>query len=95
MWLQRDPNASWEKLACALAKIGCDTMADQVRHQFVAAAMTTTRTDRTTKEKKIRSEFVLMTVKDTVMTHVCITVCSTKSERVNAMTLLRMSMKQQ
>ena len=34
-WLQFDPDASWEKLATALSKIGKNTIAANVRREFV------------------------------------------------------------
>ena len=36
-WLQYDPEASWEKLACALTLIGHKTTAASIRSQFVKA----------------------------------------------------------
>ena len=37
-WLKRDPEASWEKLACALTATGHKTCAAKIRSQFVRAA---------------------------------------------------------
>ena len=34
-WLQEDPEATWEKLACALAHTGYKTIAAKIRSQFV------------------------------------------------------------
>ena len=34
-WLQRDPEASWEKLAAALDTIGKNVVADNVRRRFL------------------------------------------------------------
>ena len=38
-WLQSDPEASWERLAAALALIGHETIATNVRAQFVKVAV--------------------------------------------------------
>ena len=35
-WLQFDPGASWEKLVTALSKIGKNTIAANVRREFVS-----------------------------------------------------------
>ena len=37
-WLQYDPEATWEKLATALSKIGKNAIAANVRQQFVSVA---------------------------------------------------------
>lgn len=34
-WLQEDPSATWEKLACALAHVGLKSIAAKIRSQFV------------------------------------------------------------
>ena len=38
-WLKRDPEASWEKLACALTLTGHKTCAAKIRSQFVRVAV--------------------------------------------------------
>ena len=38
-WLQSDPEASWERLAAALALIGFKTIAANVRAQFMKVAV--------------------------------------------------------
>ena len=37
-WLQEDPSATWEKLACALAHVGLKSIAAKLRSQFVTTA---------------------------------------------------------
>ena len=51
-WLQYDPEASWEKLACALTLVGHKTTATNVRSQFVRI-VTTAGEDRKKDEDKI------------------------------------------
>ena len=54
-WLQYDPEASWEKLACALTLIGQKTTAANIRRQFVTAA----NEDREKDEDKIGRAVIL------------------------------------
>ena len=56
-WLQFDPDASWEKLACALILTGHKTTAASIRNQFVkATAQAMGEVDRNcdSEEDKIR-----------------------------------------
>ena len=50
-WLQFDPEASWEKLATALSKIGKNAIATNVRREFMSIA-------QPTEQENKRSEFV-------------------------------------
>ena len=49
-WLQFDPEASWEKLATALSKIGKNAIAANVRREFMSIA-------QPTEQESKRSEF--------------------------------------
>ena len=57
-WLQYDPEASWEKLACALTLIGHKTTAANVRSQFVRI-VTAASEDREKDEDEIGEAIIL------------------------------------
>ena len=40
-WLQQDPDASWEKLASALTKMGYKAAANRIRQQFMNSPRST------------------------------------------------------
>ena len=57
-WLQYDPEASWEKLSCALTLIGHKNTAANIRSQFVRI-VTTAREDRKKDEDEIGKSVIL------------------------------------
>ena len=50
-WLQFDPEASWEKLATALDKIGKNAIAANVRREFMSIAQTPEQESKRSKFK--------------------------------------------
>ena len=54
-WLQRDPEASWEKLAAALDTIGKNVVADNVRRSFlgISARQAVERPRHDDKKRKL------------------------------------------
>ena len=49
-WLQEDPSATWEKLACALTHVGLKSIAAKIRSQFVMTVATETKKDKDESE---------------------------------------------
>jgi hypothetical protein len=56
-WLQFDPEASWEKLATALEKIGKNAIAANVRREFVVVSGPPTQSPDPKQEAKKRKHY--------------------------------------
>ena len=59
-WLQFDPEASWEKLATALNKLGQNAIASNIRRQFVSVT-------RPVEQETKRSKFVHLKSKHKIL----------------------------
>ena len=57
-WLQYDPEASWEKLATTLNKLGKNAIAANVRREFLSS-VSTADTQLTMNEKSVSSQLSL------------------------------------
>jgi hypothetical protein len=57
-WLQFDPEASWEKIAVALSKIGKNAIAVNVRREFMSVVQPPEQESEKSKFDILRSNFV-------------------------------------
>ena len=57
-WLQFDPEASWEKLATALSKIGKNAIAANVRREFMIVSGPPTQSPEQKAKKRICTKIV-------------------------------------